>query len=143
MSKIPSNIEDVIKKTRYAFVTTSSKEGVPHIAMAEGLSVLPESESMAFKSWFCVKSLENLAENDNIAVAVYDSDATVGYQILGTVISKEVEAVLDGYAPSVEKAESPLPQEEFKLKIKVNEVLELHSGVHSDKNILQKNTLHS
>ncbi|MGR3310049.1 MAG: hypothetical protein ACUZ77_04675 [Candidatus Brocadiales bacterium] len=44
--------------------------------------------------------------------------------------------MLDGYAPTVEKAESPFPQEEFKLKIKVKEILELHSGVHSDKNIL-------
>ncbi|HHT9125576.1 MAG TPA: pyridoxamine 5'-phosphate oxidase family protein [Candidatus Brocadiia bacterium] len=136
MPKIPPQIEAVVKKIRYSFVTTSSKAGIPHIAVAEGLTVLPGSESMAFKSWFCVKSLENLAENNKIAVAVYDSDKRVGYQILGTVMSKEVEAVLDGYAPAVEKGEAQFPQEEFKLKIKVNEVLELHSGVHSDKNIL-------
>ncbi len=136
MPKIPPHIENTIKKGRYAFVTTSSKDGVPHIAVGEGLTVLPGNESVAFRSWFCVKSLENLTENNNIAVAVYDSDKGAGYQILGTVISKEVEAVLDGYAPSVEKPESPFPQEEFKLKIKINEVLELHGGVHSDKNIL-------
>ena len=136
MPKIPTHIENIIRKGHYAFVTTSSKDGVPHIAVGEGLTVSPEGESVAFKSWFCVKSLENLTENNNIAVAVYDSDKRVGYQILGTVISKEVEAVLDGYAPTVEKGKSQFPQEEFKLKIKVNEVLELHGGVHSDKNIL-------
>ncbi|MGR3310348.1 MAG: pyridoxamine 5'-phosphate oxidase family protein [Candidatus Brocadiales bacterium] len=138
MPKVPPHIEDAIKKVRYAFVATSSKDGVPHVAIAEDFTVSPEGECIEFKSWFCIKSLENLTENNNIAIAVYDANNATGYQILGTVISKEVEAVLDGYAPTIEKAESPFPQEEFKLKIKVNEAIELHSGVHSDKNILQK-----
>lgn len=60
----------------------------------------------------------------------------LGYQFIGKVVSKNMEAVLNGYAPELEQIESETPQEEYKLKIKIKSVLELHFGTHSDKSIV-------
>ncbi len=136
MGKIPDKIKEYLNNVDIVYVTTCDKNKVPHIAIAKGIRILNDDEYIAFKSWFCIKSLENLTYNSNVAVGTYDTKEMLGYQFIGNVVSKEVEAVLNGYAPELEQIEAETPQEEYKLKIKVESILELHFGTHSDKSIV-------
>ena len=136
MSKIPDKIKEYLSNVDIVYVTTCDKDKVPHIAIAKDIRILNDGEHIVFKSWFCVKSLENLAYNSNVAVGTYDMQEKSGYQFIGKVVSKDVEAVLNGYAPELESIEAETPQEEYKLKIKVESILELHFGTHSDKSIV-------
>ncbi len=136
MSKIPDKIKEYLSNVDIVYVTTCDKDKVPHIAIAKDIRITNDDEYIAFNSWFCIKSLENLANNSNVAVGTYNMQEKSGYQFIGKVISKEVEAVLNGYAPELESIEAETPQEEYKLKIKVESILELHFGTHSDKSIV-------
>jgi hypothetical protein len=137
MSKIPDKIKEYLSDVDIVYVTTCDKDKVPHIAIAKDIRILNDGEHIVFKSWFCVKSLENLAYNSNVAVGTYDMQEKSGYQFIGKVVSKDVEAVLNGYAPELESIEAETPQEEYKLKIKVESILELHFSTHSDKSIVK------
>ena len=136
MSKIHDKIKDFLTDVDISYVASCDKNGVPHIAIAKDIRIINNGEHIAFKSWFCVKSLENLASNSNVAVGTYNMQKKSGYQFIGKVVSKDVEAVLNGYAPELESIEAETPQEEYKLKIKVESILELHFGTHSDKSIV-------
>jgi hypothetical protein len=136
MSKIPDKIKEYLSNVDIVYVTTCDKDKVPHIAIAKDIRILNDGEYIAFKSWFCVKSLENLAYNPNVAVGTYDIKEMLGYQFIGKVVSKDVEAVLNGYALELEQIESETPQEEYRLKIKIESILELHFDTHSDKSIV-------
>ncbi len=136
MTKISDKIKEYLSNVDIVYVTTCDKHKVPHIAIAKDIRILNDGEYIAFKSWFCIKSLENLAYNSNVAVGVYDIKEMLGYQFIGKVVSKDVEAVLNGYAPELEQIEAETPQEEYKLKIKIESILELHFDTHSDKSIV-------
>ncbi|MFQ5965305.1 MAG: pyridoxamine 5'-phosphate oxidase family protein [Candidatus Scalinduaceae bacterium] len=136
MSKISEKIKEFLSKVDITYVATCNKGGSPHIAIVKDIIIINDGDHIAFKSWFCVRSLENLAYNSNVAVGAYNMQERFGYQFIGKVVSKDVEAVLNGYAPELESMEAETPQQEYKLKIKVESILELHFGTHSDKSIV-------
>ena len=132
MENILNRVSNLSKKIEFFYVATSDKKGEPHIAVAKGLTFLSD-EYVAFKSWFCKKTIENIHENPNISIAIYDSQADTGYQIIGKAVSKDVVAVLNGYSAELEKFEKEYPQEEYQLKIKIVHIMDLHRVIHSDK----------
>ena len=136
MSKIPEEIREFLSDVDISYVATSNKNGFPHIAIVKDIGIINDGEHIVFKSWFCIRSLENLAEDSNVAVATYNMEKGLGYQFIGKVVSQDVEAVLDGYAPEIASIEIETPQTKYKLKIKVESILELHLGTHSDKSII-------
>ena len=74
--------------------------------------------------------MENLDDNRQIALVIWDPEADRGYQLLGRVTEVKEQAVMDGYMP--EAAEGPLPQVERELVIRVDEILHFRKGPHSD-----------
>lgn len=133
MENILSRIKDFSEKVELFYVATSNQKKEVHLAVAKDLIFLPDNEHVAFKSWFCKKTIENIFENPNISIAIYDAKTDTGYQIVGRTVSKNVVAVLDGYSPRLEKIEKEYPQEEYQLKIKIINIMDLHRVVHSDK----------
>lgn len=136
MENILNRIKNSSKKIDLFYVATSNQKGEPHLAVAKGLVFLPDNEHIAFKSWFCKRTLENIHENPNMAIAIYDIANDTGYQIIGKAVSKHVVAVLNGYSPKLERLGKEYPQEEYQLKIKLINVMDLHSVTHSDKYLL-------
>jgi len=136
MENILSRIKDFSKQVELFYVATSNQKKEVHLAVAKDLIFLPDNEHVAFKSWFCKKTIENIFENPNISIAIYDAKADTGYQIVGRTVSKNVVAVLNGYSPQLEKVEREYPQEEYQLKIKIINIMDLHRVVHSDKYLL-------
>jgi predicted pyridoxine 5'-phosphate oxidase superfamily flavin-nucleotide-binding protein len=127
--KIPIQAKEIASKDPVVYVATSDKEGTPHIAAARGLQVL-DDESVAFEDWFCMQTLRNIEENPKIALSLLESGAEHGYQLIGTVVHSTITELLDGYLPSQEQRH--IPQAKHRLHIKVEKVLSLSTGPHSD-----------
>lgn len=136
MEHIIARIKEFIEKTDVFYIATCNQDGQVHLAVARELTFLGEGGYIVFKSWFCRKTLENIQENPNIAIAMYDSERDIGYQIIGKTVSKDVVSVLNGYAPELEKIEKYYPQEEHRLIVKLVNVMDLHSTSHSDMYLL-------
>ncbi|MFN3533595.1 MAG: pyridoxamine 5'-phosphate oxidase family protein [Candidatus Brocadia sp.] len=136
MEDILDRIKNFVKRVELFYVATSNQNGEVHLAVANDLIFLPDNEHMAFKSWFCNKTIENIQKNPNVSIAIYDAKSDTGYQIIGKAVAKTVVAVLNGYAPELEKVEREYPQEEYQLKIKIINIMELHRVTHSDKYLL-------
>lgn len=111
-------------------VSTSDKQGVPHIAAAGSLSK-SESGRIAVTEWFCPETVANAVSGRPISVVVWDPGHDLGHQLIGTVSAVEEVAMLDGYHPEAEP-KSPLPQVERRLIIEVNRVLAFRKAPHSD-----------
>ncbi|HHT9130283.1 MAG TPA: pyridoxamine 5'-phosphate oxidase family protein [Candidatus Brocadiaceae bacterium] len=138
MENILNQIKNFSKRVKLFYVTTSNQKGEVHLAVAKDLNFLPDNEHIAFKSWFCRRTIENIHENPNISIAMYNAKTDTGYQIIGRAVSKNVVAVLDGYALELENVEKEYPQEEYQLKIKITNIMDLHRVTHSDKYLLDR-----
>ena len=137
MEDILNRIKNFAKKVELFYVATSNQKGEVHLAVAKDLTFLPDNEHIAFKSWFCKRTIENIQKNPNMSIAIYDAKSDIGYQIIGKAVSKSVVAVLNGYAPELEKVEKEYPQEEYQLTIKIINIMDLHRVTHSDKYLLR------
>ena len=127
--KIPVSAGEIIAKNPVVQVATSDKKGTPHIAAARGLQVL-DDESVAFEDWFCIQTLRNLEENPKVALSLVEAGGEHGYQLIGTVVKSVTTEVLDGYVPLQEHHR--IPQAKHRLHIRVEKVLMLSVGPHSD-----------
>lgn len=136
MEDILDRIKNFVKRVELFYVATSNQNGEVHLAVAKDLTFLSDNEHIAFKSWFCKKTIENIYKNPNVAIAIYDAKTDTGYQIIGKAVSTSVVAVLNGYTPELEKVEKECLQEEYQLKIKIINIMDLHRVIHSDKHLL-------
>ena len=121
----------LIQEVGVVYVATSDREGVPHIAVAEGMTFTKE-DRILFKAWFCLKTVANLGENPKLSLAVLHPRTREGYQILGEVEQIEKGAILDGFRLEEEKKWSGYPQAEHQLSIRIEKVSLLTSGPHTD-----------
>ena len=125
---ISDAIRKFIEKSDYAFVASADETGAPHLAAGTGPNC-PDDRHLAFKAWFCQKTLRNAALNSRLAVAIIDRLGN-GYQFTGTVVKLNDIAFLDGIAPGKEAPGTP--QVQSILKIRVDEIMEFSVGVHTD-----------
>jgi hypothetical protein len=127
---ISKTIKEFVERMGAAFVGSSDAQGNPHLAAGIGVSV-PEANRLVFEAWFCRTTLKNLTENPRMAVAVVDPASGNGYQFFGRVEKVEDTAVLDGFLPGGEPPE--LPQVQWRLEMRVEEVTAFSAGAHSDR----------
>jgi uncharacterized protein len=126
---ITESIKRFIEEADHAFVASAGKEGSPHLAAGRELRV-PDPGRLVFDAWFCLTTLQNLAENPLVAVAVADPSTGNGYQFAGRVERREDVAVLDGYEPGLEAP--GMPQVETRLVVLVESVMAFSAGAHTD-----------
>lgn len=127
---IPEEVKSMIKGDRVVLVATSSLEGMPHLAVARGLTLV-DRETVGIKDWLCFQSLDNLAENPRVALSLMEQDGSGGFQLIGTVEIAQVEEILDGYMSGVE-SQRLVPQARRSLMVRVEKVLELSVAPHPD-----------
>ena len=112
-------------------VATSDRTGNPHLAAAKGLHLLGE-DLIAFENWFCFQTLRNISENPRISISLMEPQAEHGFQLLGTVEKSISMAMLDGFTSEEAERRTPFPQTEYQFQIRIESVLELSTGPHSD-----------
>ncbi len=128
-SDILEKVKRIVQKVKIVYVATANREGIPHIAAAEGMAFT--GDEVVFRAWFCLKTVENLRENPRLSISVLSPRTREGYQLLGEVERLEEGAMLDGYVPEDEKG-SGYPQAEHRLYIRIKAVSHLTSRGHSD-----------
>ncbi|TDA30318.1 MAG: hypothetical protein DSO04_06135 [Hadesarchaea archaeon] len=78
-------LDDLMKlalRSNICYLATSSKEGVPNVVPMGLVEVLDDS-TIAVIDVLMHKTRKNLAENDNVALAVTDVNRLAGYQFKG------------------------------------------------------------
>jgi len=129
---ITDTIRQFIEAIPVAIVASTGDAGYPHLAAASGLRV-PDGSTLLFENWSCETTLQNVSLNPKVAVAVTAADGKTGYQIIGRVRRLVEEAILNGYAPDLEKPGTP--QALIQLEIEVEKVMEFSVRMHSDRDI--------
>ncbi len=113
----------------HVLVATADSKGLPHVAPADNMTLIPEEKKITVEAWFCPGTLANLQSNRQIALVVWDSKADRGYQVLGVTEGVEDVALLDGLAPGLE---SMLPQGKKRLYVRVGKVMLFQHAPHTD-----------
>ena len=126
---ITEPIRSLIENISYVFVATADSSGQPHMAIGEQVTISGDS-LLIFENWFCPSTLQNIACNTHVSVVAVSPDTGKGYQLLGSVIRSADTAFLDGYDPAVSMPE--IPQVLTRFTVKVEQILEFTSGMHSD-----------
>lgn len=129
---ITESMKRFIEGADYAFVASADKYGSPHLAAGQKLRV-PDPNHLLFEAWFCHTTLQTLAENPLIAVAVTAPDTGDGYQFVGRMVGNEDAAMLDGYVPYLEPPD--MPQVLSRLYLEVESIMAFSAGVHTDKRL--------
>jgi hypothetical protein len=127
--RIPPRVKQMMAKDQVVLVATTNKSGTPHMAAAKGLAII-DGEHVAFENWFCFQTLKNIEENPRIALSLMKGEN--GFQLIGTLEKTLATEMLDGYSPDEERR-NPFPQAKHRLIIRVDNVLDLSTGPHSDK----------
>jgi hypothetical protein len=125
---ITEPIRHLIENITFIFIATADATGQPHIAVGEHVAVLGDS-MLVFENWFCPSTLQNIACNTHVSVVAVSPDSGKGYQMIGTVIRSSDAAFLDGF-PSIDTP--AMPQVLTRFTVKIEQVLEFTSGIHSD-----------
>ena len=116
-------IRTALQGAAVAYVASADDRGQPHLAVSKLVRIL-DAEHVAFTAWFCPQTAENVAKNPKVAVSVWDATHDHGYQLVGEVTNATVTATLDGW-PGPEREYGPISQEERRLTIRVDAVMEL------------------
>jgi len=124
-------VKELVQKLGIVYLATADREGTPHIAASEGVTFTEEGKIL-FKAWFCLKTVENLAMNRKLSLAILNPKTQEGYQILGEIERIDRGAILDGYGSGREEKGAGYPQAEHQLLIRVQKLASLTSGPHSD-----------
>ncbi len=127
----PETLEKAVSLSRtlgHFIVATSDLQGIPHVAPAEEMALIPE-QKITVETWFCPGTLGNLQSSRRISVVVWDASADRGYQILGEAEEVEDVTLLDGDLPGMD---SLLPQGKKRIHIRVNKVLSFQHAPHTD-----------
>ena len=84
MAKITQEMKEVIEKTRGWAFATSTKDGVPNVVPVHFVKLISDDEILVVDV-FMKKTLENIKNNPNVALSVWDWDAKPrrGYQFKG------------------------------------------------------------
>ncbi len=131
MSKGLHAAVDFSEKLQHIFITTANREGLAHVAAADGIR-LGEEGFFHLTGWYCETTARNLEENPLISVVLWDPDTDVGYQVLGEVEEIQEKASLNGFLPETDEFQS-LPQVERDLLVRVKEVLLFCHAPHTDR----------
>lgn len=122
----------IAAKTKHLFVATADSKGIPHLATAEKIS-RKDDELVTVTAWFCPKTAENVSENPNIALIVWDGDQDLGFQLIGKVEKVVNLAMLNGFLPG---ETTPYPQIERKLVVRLEQIFNFSHAPLSDMDAL-------
>ncbi|HAJ57457.1 MAG TPA: hypothetical protein DCL35_06780 [Candidatus Omnitrophica bacterium] len=129
----PETLKNAVELSRsvgHVLVATSGAKGLPHVAAA-GRCELAGEDTVGVSEWFCPGTLENLEENRQVSIVIWDVNKDAGYQLLGVALDVEDVGVLDNFAGDKEPKRA-LPQVERRIIVKVGKITDFKNAPHSD-----------
>lgn len=118
------------QKLGEVLLATADLKGTPHMSIAQPLG-LDSLGRLQLLGWFCQYTSANLSLNPRVSILIWDPKEDEGYQLIGRIEDIKEVAVLDGYAPFVEK-QHPMPGVERKISICVQRILRFERRPHID-----------
>jgi predicted pyridoxine 5'-phosphate oxidase superfamily flavin-nucleotide-binding protein len=124
--KIPQEIQDFLKG-KVGWVATAARDGMPNVSIKGSLRVL-DDEHLAFADINSLKTRKNLAENQKVAVMVYDSEARKAYMFKGTVEVLSGGPLYDQMAQGLKQHMPNLPAPKYAVKVTVEAIFDQSGG---------------
>ena len=118
------------QKMGHVLIATADSQGLPHIAPADQMTLIPEQNKITVEAWFCPGTLGNLQSNGLIALVVWDPAADRGFQISGNTEGVEDVMLLDGHVPGIE---SITPHGKKRLFIRARKIMAFQHAPHTDR----------
>jgi len=131
--KIPEAVKAFIQG-KLGWVATASKTGMPNVAIKGSLRVL-DDEHLVFADLFSLKTRQNLEENPQVAVMVYDGETRAGYSLKGRAEMIAQGPLFDQIAEAVRQLPTRLPPPKYAVKITVEAVYDQSVGPEAGKQI--------
>ena len=127
MAKLTQEMKDLIEAQRISFVATADLKGKTNVSPKGSIYVI-DDETLAFADLYSQKTRTNLKVNPNIAVAVVDLKRLKGYQFKGKAELLEEGDVYNDVVCYLETLPMKLPDPQYVMKIKVEEIFDLSLG---------------
>ncbi len=131
--KIPEDIQQFLQG-KQGWVATASKDGMPNIAIKGSLRLL-DDEHLMFADLFSKKTQENLSENPQVAVMVYDDQVRKSYLFKGTAEPITAGLLFDQTVEWVKKMNPKLPTPHAVVRITEATIFDQSSGPNAGKQI--------
>lgn len=126
---ITAPIRRLLETVPNIFVATSNSSGQPHIAISKPVVVSGEA-LLTFENLFCPITLQNISQNSRLAVVAFEPGIGTGYQLLCSVV-RTTGTALSGEAAAAHGGRDE-HQVLTRFSVKVHQILEFSSGIHSD-----------
>jgi hypothetical protein len=110
-----------------AYLASADAQGVPHLAVGEVEEF--QGSRLQVSGWLCPFTLRNLGQNPHLLVVVGLGEE--GYQFVGRVVEKAVDAYMDGYAAGDEE----VPHARYRLSVEVDRTIAMTERPHSDRDL--------
>jgi len=135
MAKITQEMKEVIEKTRGWAFATSTKDGVPNVVPIHFVKLISDDEIL-FADIFMKKTLENIKNNPNVALSVWDWDVKPrrGYQFKGEA-RIETSGKLFEEGVKIVKAEKPELDPKDVIIVKVKSIYITSPGPDAGKEV--------
>lgn len=130
MAKISSAVKEFLEKADIIYVSSSDKDGIPHLAAGERI-VVPDDEHIRLEAWFCIKTVENLNVNPSLAIAAIDPVTKEGFQLIGKAEKIEDKMMMNGFVPELEEKWSGVSTE-YTIYVGITHILQFNTGTDSD-----------
>lgn len=124
---ITTPMRRLLETAPYIFVATSNSSGQPHIAISE-LVVVSGDSLLTFENLFCPITLQNISLCSQLAVVAFEPGSGTGYQMMCSVV-RSADTALPGRAGAQDREGH---QVLTRFSVKVHQVLEFSSGIHTD-----------
>jgi uncharacterized protein len=116
----------------YILVATADSRGIPHLAVAERITLEGENR-VSITEWFPPRTTENVDENPNITLVIWDRKQDTGFQLIGEVLQPQDIAIMNGYLPEMTEQVSQI---ERKMVIRNDHMQKFSHVHHTDTNLI-------
>lgn len=127
MTKLTQEMKGLIETQKLSFVATADKRGKVNVSPKGSIYVV-DDETLAFADLYSKKTRENLVANPHIALAVVDLKGLKGYQFKGKAELLEEGDVYNDVVCYLQTLPMKLPDPQYVVKIKVEEIYNLGLG---------------
>ncbi len=127
MAKLTQEMKALIEAQKISYVATADRSGRVNVSPKGSIFVVDE-ETLAFADLYSRKTRTNLKTNPHIALAVVDLKTLKGYQFKGRAELLEEGDVYNDVICYLETMPMKLPDPEYVVKIKIEEIFDLSLG---------------
>jgi len=116
MAILTDEVKQLLKEQGIAFVATTSKDGIPNVSVKGSIQVI-DDDTLAFACIWSEKTMRNLEDNPQIAIALADTKALKGFQVKGKAVLENSGPLFDRLSESLAKMKLPPPKSIAKIAV--------------------------